>query len=79
MMKSLLYCSIALLASVIVVASCSSESKAPVAALRYADSLIESRPESVLSYLRSLDITDFREADKAYYALLLTQATDKNI
>lgn len=77
MMKSLLYCSIALLASA-AVASCSPESKAPVAALRYADSLIESHPDSILSYLRSLDISDFREADKVYYGLLLTQATDKN-
>lgn len=44
----------------------------------YADSLMENQPDSVLYYLQRLDVSDLSDADKAYYGLLLTQATDKN-
>lgn len=77
-MKGLLSYFIVLSAFIVVTASCSPASKAPAAVWRYADSLMESHPDSVLDYLCSLDVTGLREADQAYYGLLLTQATDKN-
>lgn len=77
-MKGLLSYFIVLSAFIVVTVSCSPASKAPAAVLRYADSLMESHPDSVLDYLCSLDVTGLREADQAYYGLLLTQATDKN-
>lgn len=46
--------------------------------LAYADSLMEQQPDSMLHYLQRLDVSDFSDGDKAYYGLLLTQATDKN-
>ena len=50
-----------------------------LAVLQRADSLMENHPDSALSLLESIDNTDtLLRADRAYYALLLTQAKDKN-
>lgn len=44
-----------------------------------ADSLMSSRPDSALHILQDITLQQFTsQADKAYYALLLTQARDKN-
>lgn len=44
-----------------------------------ADSLMSSRPDSALHILQDITLQQFAtQADKAYYALLLTQARDKN-
>ncbi len=50
-----------------------------LAVLQYADSLMENHPDSALLLLENIDNTDtLLRADRAYYALLLTQAKDKN-
>lgn len=50
-----------------------------LAVLQRADSLMENHPDSALSLLESIGNTDtLLRADRAYYALLLTQARDKN-
>ena len=47
--------------------------------LQRVDSLMVNHPDSALSLLESIDNTDtLLQADRAYYALLLTQAKDKN-
>ena len=47
--------------------------------LQRVDSLMVNHPDSALSLLESIDNTDtLLRADRAYYALLLTQAKDKN-
>lgn len=47
--------------------------------LASADSLMNTRPDSALHLLESLSVEELRdEADRAFYALLLTQARDKN-
>ena len=47
--------------------------------LQRADSLMVNQPDSALSLLESIGNTDtLLRADKVYYALLLTQARDKN-
>lgn len=44
-----------------------------------ADSLMQSQPDSALNILRGISMENFAaQADSAYYALLLTQARDKN-
>ncbi|WP_294608425.1 hypothetical protein [uncultured Bacteroides sp.] len=44
-----------------------------------ANSLMQSQPDSALSILRGISMENFAaQADSAYYALLLTQARDKN-
>ena len=46
--------------------------------LRGVDSLLEKKPDSALSVLQSVSsLKDMSNADKAYYALLLAAATDK--
>ena len=47
--------------------------------LRYADSLMEISPERTLAYLRKLDVSTYSAGDRAYFSLLFTQATDKNM
>lgn len=43
------------------------------------DSLMQSQPDSALNILRGISMENFAtQADSAYYALLLTQARDKN-
>ena len=50
-----------------------------LAVLQYADSLMENHPDSALLLLENIDNTDtLLRADRAYNALLLTQAKDKN-
>lgn len=57
--------------------SCSSSVKNPL--LLRADSLMETRPDSSLSILESITFPQkLSRSDKAYYALLLTQARHKN-
>lgn len=44
-----------------------------------ADSLMQSQPDSALNILHGISMENFAaQADSAYYALLLTQAKDKN-
>ena len=46
--------------------------------LSHADSIMEQHPDSALLLLQSIgDTIDFREAQRAYYLLLLTQAEYK--
>ena len=43
------------------------------------DSLMQSQPDSALNILRGISMENFAtQVDSAYYALLLTQARDKN-
>lgn len=59
------------------ISSCSSSVKNPL--LLRADSLMETRPDSSLSILESITFPQkLSRSDKAYYALLLTQARHKN-
>ena len=47
--------------------------------LAVADSLMDTRPDSAWQVLRGISSTELnRDADRAYYALLLTQVRDKN-
>lgn len=47
--------------------------------LKQSDSLMESRPDSALTLLDGIPTKELKtDADRAYYALLLTQARDKN-
>lgn len=65
-----------LLASCIL-ATCTHSS--PNAQLVQADSLIQKLPDSALRFLQSIQSKEFHSAaDRAYYALLLTQVKDKN-
>lgn len=65
-----------LLASCIL-AACTRSS--PNAQLVQADSLIQKLPDSALRFLQSIQSKEFHSAaDRAYYALLLTQVKDKN-
>ena len=51
----------------------------PNAQLVQADSLIQKLPDSALRFLQSIQSKEFHSAaDRAYYALLLTQVKDKN-
>lgn len=59
--------------------SCYSNDRNRLAVLQKADSLMQQYPDSALSLLEDLGRTDtLTNADKAYYALLYTQARDKN-
>lgn len=60
------------------VVSCQRSSSPYPYSLRYAESLMEISPERTLAYLRKLDVSTYSAGDRAYFSLLLTQATDKN-
>lgn len=61
------------------VVSCQRSSSPYPYFLRYADSLMEISPERTLAYLRKLDVSTYSAGDRAYFSLLFTQATDKNM
>ena len=57
--------------------ACNHHSSNPM--LQQVDSLLEMKPDSALTILKNISILeDLPEVDKAYYALLLAEATDKN-
>lgn len=59
--------------------ACKPSSPTPTEALlHYADSLLEVSPNTALSFLRSLPVEDYSEAEQALHGLLLSSATDKN-
>ena len=60
------------------VVSCQRSSSPYPYSLRYAEALMEISPERTLAYLRKLDVSTYSAGDRAYFSLLLTQATDKN-
>lgn len=57
--------------------SCTSNSSS-VPLIVDADSLLETHPDSVLSLLQHIDPTELSNSGQAEYALLMTQAMDKN-
>ena len=61
------------------VVSCQRSSSPYPYSLRYADSLMEISPERTFAYLRKLDVSTYSAGDRAYFSLLFTQATDKNM
>ena len=57
--------------------ACNHHSSNPM--LQQVDSLLEMKPDSALTFLKNISVLeDLAEVDKAYYALLLAEATDKN-
>ncbi len=57
--------------------ACKHHSSNPM--LQQVDSLLEMKPDSALTILKNISVLeDLPEVDKAYYALLLAEATDKN-
>lgn len=57
--------------------ACNRHSSNPL--LHQVDSLVEVQPDSALTILKNISaLEDLPEADRAYYALLLAEATDKN-
>ena len=57
--------------------ACTHHSSNPM--LQQVDSLLEMKPDSALTILKNISVLeDLPEVDKAYYALLLAEATDKN-
>ena len=57
--------------------ACNHHSSNPM--LQQVDSLSEMKPDSALTILKNISVLeDLPEVDKAYYALLLAEATDKN-
>lgn len=57
--------------------ACNHHSSNPM--LQQVDSIIEMKPDSALTILKNISVLeDLPEVDKAYYALLLAEATDKN-
>lgn len=57
--------------------ACNHHSSNPM--LQQVDSLLEMKPDSALTILKHISVLeDLPEVDKAYYALLLAEATDKN-
>lgn len=77
-MLSLLYVSIGCIVLSAILFSCSSPSAKNPLLLR-ADSLMETLPDSALAILESISSPEkFSGADRAFYALLLTQAKHKN-
>ena len=57
--------------------ACNHHSSNPM--LQQVDSLLEMKPDSALTILKNISVLeDLPEVDKAYYALLLPEATDKN-
>lgn len=74
---SVLFIGIGSILSSVCLFSCSSSVKNPV--LLSADSLMETRPDSALSILESISSPQkLSRAERAYYAVLLTQAKHKN-
>lgn len=74
---SVLFIGIGSLISSVCLFSCSSSVKNPV--LLSADSLMETHPDSALSILESISSPQkLTRAERAYYAVLLTQAKHKN-
>ena len=56
--------------------ACNHHSSNPM--LQQVDSLLEMKPDSALTILKNISVLeDLPEVDKAYYALLLAEATDK--
>lgn len=77
-MLSLLYVSIGCIVLSAILFACSSPSAKNPLLLR-ADSLMETQPDSALAILESISSPEkFSGADRAFYALLLTQAKHKN-
>lgn len=77
-MLSLLYVSIGCIVLSTILFSCSSPSAKNPLLLR-ADSLMETQPDSALTILESISSPEkLSGADRAFYALLLTQAQHKN-
>lgn len=77
-MLSLLYVSIGCIVLSAILFACSSPSAKNPLLLR-ADSLMETQPDSALSILESISSPEkFSGADRAFYALLFTQAKHKN-
>ena len=69
----------ALLTALLMAVGCSSRPSAGMAVLATADSLMESRPDSALRLLRTVDPSDLRRGEEsARYALLMSMALDKN-
>ena len=57
--------------------ACNHHSSNPM--LQQVDSLLEMKPDSALTILKNISVLeDLPEVDKAYYALLLAETTDKN-
>lgn len=57
--------------------ACNHHSSNPM--LQQVDSLLEMKPDCALTILKNISVLeDLPEVDKAYYALLLAEATDKN-
>ena len=57
--------------------ACNHHSSNPM--LQQVDSLLEMKPDSALTIFKNISVLeDLPEVDKAYYALLLAEATDKN-
>lgn len=57
--------------------ACNHHSSNPMS--QQVDSLLEMKPDSALTILKNISVLeDLPEVDKAYYALLLAEATDKN-
>ena len=57
--------------------ACNHHSSNPM--LQQVDSLLDMKPDSALTILKNISVLeDLPEVDKAYYALLLAEATDKN-
>lgn len=77
-MNKLLLILFLILGSAVMLVSCHHGEYLPNPLFAYADSVMEDQPDSALHYLQKLDVSDFSDADKAYYGLLFTQATDKN-
>ncbi|WP_294473381.1 hypothetical protein [uncultured Bacteroides sp.] len=78
LMFSVLFVGIGSVLSSVCLFSCSSSVKNPV--LLSADSLMETRPDSALSILESISSPQkLTRAERAYYAVLLTQAKHKNV
>lgn len=78
MIKLLLTVLLIFSGGVMLMSSCHHSAEMPNPLFTYADSVMEDQPDSALHYLQRLDVSDLSDADKAYYGLLLTQATDKN-
>lgn len=70
---------ILILAFAVCVASCSHKEDAKERMLQHVDSIMNEHPDSALALLRHYSVKDFpSSASRAKYALLLTQANDKN-
>ena len=69
----------ALLTALLMAVGCSSRPSAGMGVLATADSLMESRPDSALRLLRTVDPSELRRGEEsARYALLMSMALDKN-